>query len=536
MQARRERSMPDFGWQFPYPSRRMPVLAANVVATSQPLAAQAGLSMLAAGGNAVDAAIATAVALTVVEPTSNGLGSDAFAQVWDGAALYGINGSGRSPGAWRLARFKDRTEMPRFGWDAVTVPGAVDLWTALHRRFGRLPFARLLAPAIGYAARGFAVSPLTAARWAWMADTYRCFPEFARIFLPGGRAPRPGQWFCCPDLGASLQAIAESGGEAFYRGILAEAMVRCAARDGGLMTAEDLAAHRSEWVEPLALDYRDLTLHEIPPNGQGLAALVALGVLRHFDLAALKVDSADSIHLQIEAMKVGVAVAEQHVADPPGRSEDPCRWLEEAFLAKHAQRIRSDRAAPPADAGGTDHGTVYLCTADAGGMMVSLIQSNFTGFGSGVVVPKTGISMQNRGFGFSTRGGHPNAVAGGKRPFHTIIPGFVTCRGRALISFGVMGGHMQPQGHVQLMVRLGDHGQNPQAAVDAPRWHLCEDFQVALESGFSPEVAEGLRRRGHRLLAGDPVWGYGGAQLIWTLDPGYGAASDPRKDGQAVGF
>lgn len=523
-------------WQFPYPSQRMPVMAENIVATSQPLAAQAGLRMLAAGGNAVDAALATAITLTVVEPTSNGLGSDAFAMVWDGRSLHGINGSGRSPAAWTLERFAGQAQMPRLGWDAVTVPGAVDLWQTLHRRFGRLPFADLFAPAIGYARNGFAVSPLTAARWAASADTYADFDEFRRVFLPGGRAPRPGQWFANPDQAGTLDAIAEGGADAFYRDALARRIAAAARTDGGLMTETDLATHQSDWVTPLSIDYRGWTIHELPPNGQGLAALVTLGVLRHMDPAAFAPESAESLHLQIEAMKVGFAVAHSQVADPRAMSTRPEAWIDEAFLAARAAAIRPDRAGAPDSHRWIDHGTVYLTAADAQGMMVSMIQSNFTGFGSGVVVPGTGIHLQNRGHGFSTQTGHPNAVAGGKRPYHTIIPGFITRDGQPVASFGVMGGHMQPQGHVQMVVRLADFGQNPQAAADAPRWQLCEDGRVALEAGFPQSLRQALAQRGHRLLDGEPAWGYGGAQLIWRLEQGYLGASDPRKDGQAGGF
>ncbi|MEE4607773.1 MAG: gamma-glutamyltransferase family protein [Desulfobacteraceae bacterium] len=523
-------------WRFPYPSQRMPILAENMVATSQPLAAQAGLRMLAAGGNAVDAALAAAVALTVVEPTSNGLGSDAFAIIWDGGQLHGINGSGRSPRAWTLERFAGRAQMPRLGWDAVTVPGAVDLWQTLHRRFGRLPFGDLFTPAIGYARNGFSVSPLTAARWAASADSYADFDEFRRVFLPGGRAPRPGQWFANPDQAGTLEAIAEGGAEVFYRGALARRIAAAARTDGGLMTEADLAAHQSDWVTPLSIDYRGRTIHELPPNGQGLAALVALGVLRHLDLAALAPDSADSLHLQIEAMKVGFAVAHSQVADPRAMTTRPEAWIDDAFLAAQAAAIRMDRAATFDIDQWIDHGTVYLTAADAGGMMVSMIQSNFTGFGSGVVVPGTGIHLQNRGFGFSTRAGHPNVVAGGKRPYHTIIPGFITHEMQPVASLGVMGGHMQPQGHVQMVVRLADYGQNPQAAIDAPRWQVGEDGGVFLEAGVDSRLRELLAARGHRIHEEQPIWGYGGAQMAWCLERGYLGASDPRKDGQAVGF
>jgi gamma-glutamyltranspeptidase / glutathione hydrolase len=525
----------DFSWQFPYPSQRMPVLAANVVAASQPLAAQAGLSMLHQGGNAVDAALATAIALTVVEPCSNGIGSDAFALVWDGKRLHGLNGSGRSPRAWTPQRFAGRTTMPRFGWDTVTVPGAVHAWATLSRRFGKLPFPALFEPAIHYARDGFLVSPITAEVWSEAVLAYRDYPEFAAAFLPNGRSPVAGERFRHPTQADTLAAIARSAGEDFYRGDLAQRIADHAAATGGALTAQDLAEHQSEWVQPLAQEYRGLELHEIPPNGQGLAALIALGLLRHHDLARYPVDSPDSLHLQIEAMKIAFAEVHRQLADPAYMVVPPGAFLDEAFLARRAREIRMDAAGQPASTIMTDRGTVYLTAADASGMMVSFIQSNYVGFGSGIVVPGTGISLQSRGYGFTLEPGHPNQVAGGKRPYHAIIPGFVTRGGQALMSFGVMGGHMQPQGHVQMLVRLGDYGQNPQAAADAPRWHVAEDFSLILESGIDPGVAKALADRGHRLVP--PRAGlFGGAQLIYRLADGYCAASDPRKDGQAVGY
>jgi gamma-glutamyltranspeptidase/glutathione hydrolase len=523
-------------WEYPYPSRRMPVMGANVVATSQPLAAQAGLRMLQQGGNAVDAALAAAIALSVVEPTGNGLGSDAFALVWDGAQLHGFNGSGRAPAAWTPLRFSGLDAVPRYGWDAVTVPGAVDAWVRLSARFGRLPFADLCAPAIHYARQGFAVSPFVARRWAESVADYRAFTEFAATFLPGGRAPRPGEIFRCPELARSLEAVADSQGAAFYQGELAAATAAAAARQGGALTREDLADHRGEWVTPLTVAYRGIEVHEIPPNGQGLATLVALGVLAQFDLAHHPVDSPASLHLQIEAMKIGIDWAARHIADPDWMTVDPAELLAPAQLAQAAGAIHATRASRRPAALPTDGGTVYLAAADEAGWMVSFIQSNFTGFGSGVVIPGTGISLQNRGCGFTLAPGHPNAAAGGKRPFHTIIPAFATRGGQPLLSFGVMGGHMQPQGHVQLVVRLADYGQNPQAACDAPRWHICENGCVALEAGTPEATRRQLSEWGHVLQTEDPVWGYGGAQLILKTGATYCAASDSRKDGQAVAF
>ena len=527
----------NWSWDFPYPSQRMPVLARNVVATSQPLAAQAGLRMLLKGGNAVDAALAAAITLTVVEPTSNGLGSDAFALVWDGQRLHGLNGSGRSPRAWRRERFAGLTEMPMYGWDAVTVPGAVDTWVKLSERFGRLPFAELFPPALDYADRGFPVSPRIAAQWAEAESLYRDFSEFGKTFLPDGQAPRAGDIFRSPDQARTLQAIAESRGESLYRGGLADRVVACARAAGGAMALEDLGLHEAEWVEPIAVAYRGLSLHEIPPNGQGLAALIGLGILRHHEVARYPVDSADSIHLQIEAMKIAFAAAHRHIADPPAMMARVTDLLEPGFLHERSKEVRMDRAAHPGSKIRTGGGTVYVAAADEGGMMVSFIQSNYCGFGSGIVIPETGISLQNRAYGFVLEEGHPNCVAGGKRPFHTIIPGFVTCEDGPLMSLGVMGRHMQPQGHVQILVRLFDYGQNPQAACDAPRWHVTADFAVALEPGFPLEVKEELRRRGHRCVESAPSSLFGGAQIVYRLESGsYCSASDPRKDGQAVGF
>ena len=523
-------------WEFPYPSQRMPIMARNVVATSQPLAAQAGLQMLLKGGNAVDAALAAAIALTVVEPTSNGIGSDAFALVWADQMLHGLNGSGCSPNAWSYDRFAGLDEMPALGWDAVTVPGAVDAWVKLSQRFGQLAFADLFSPAIDYAQKGFIVSPITAERWANTAKLYMNFQDFGNMFLPQGRAPRAGELFVCKDQARTLESIAVSHGDSFYRGDLAQQIVDYAESNGGAMTLEDLQKHRSEWVVPVSIKYRGVRLHEIPPNGQGLAALIALGILHEFDMTRYPVDSANSIHLQIEAMKIALAEAYQHIADSRTMVAAPEDFLTTDFLASRAEEISMDRAGRPESTIPADHGTVYLTVADENGMMVSYIQSNYLGFGSGIVIPGTGISLQNRGHGFVLEQSHPNCVDGGKRPFQTIIPGFVTRDNQALMSFGVMGGSMQPQGHVQMMVRMFDYGQNPQSACDAPRWHVDENFHVALEHGFSPRVVDDLTHRGHTLIENPETHLFGGAQAILCLETGYCAASDPRKDGQAVGY
>ncbi|WP_077087610.1 gamma-glutamyltransferase family protein [Mycobacterium rhizamassiliense] len=523
-----------FDWTFPYAWPRKPVLAANVVCTSQPLAAQAGLRMLAEGGSAVDAAVATAIALTVVEPVSNGIGSDAFAIVWDGRKLHGLNASGRSPAGWTPEYFGGNP-IPVTGWDSVTVPGAVSAWSELHAKFGKIPFERLFAPAISYARNGFLVSPTVAAQWAAQVPMFESQPGFAEAFLPHGRAPRPGELFRFADQAATLEQIAATNGEAFYRGPLADALEAHSTANGGAMRAGDLDAHRADWVDTISADYRGYTVHEIPPNGQGIVALIAFGILRHFDMAALPVDSADSVHLQIEALKLAFADAQTYVSDIDHMPVRPGDLLDDEYLRQRAALIDPERA-KPASAGTPAGGTVYLTAADASGAMVSMIQSNYMGFGSGVVVPGTGISLQNRGAGFVATQGHPNQVGPGKRPFQTIIPGFVSHDGAPVMSFGVMGGPMQPQGHVQVLVRIADYGQNPQAACDGPRFRWVQGMQVSCEPGFPPATLEELRRRGHDLLAMDDYNAFGSCQAIWRLDDGYLAASDPRRDGQAAAF
>jgi gamma-glutamyltranspeptidase/glutathione hydrolase len=521
--------------ELPYPSRRVPTMARQMVATSQPLAAQAGLAVLAAGGNAVDAAIATAAALTVVEPTMNGLGSDSFALVWDGERLHGLNGSGRSPARFTYARFRSRRRMPALGWDAVTVPGAVHAWSTLWRKLGSRPFDELLAPAIGYARGGFPVTPVTAALWREQAPRYGRFREFSRVFLPGGEAPAPGALFSNPDLAETLEEIAASEGSSFYRGAIAARIAAAADAEGGVLTEDDLGAHRSTWVEPLALPFGGVTIHELPPNGQGLASLIALGILDKLGIGRLPVDGAEAVHLQVEAMKVAFAACRRHVADPEAMALEPAALLEPAYLEAAARKISAATARPPGPALVPEHGTVTLSVADRNGWMVSFIQSNYLGFGSGVVVPKTGIALQNRALGFSLDPRHPNCVAGRKRPYHTIMPGFATRGGQPAAAFGVMGGHMQPQGHVQMVLRLFAHGQNPQAACDAPRWYLSEESEVGLEPGLAA-LGPALTARGHALLAAPPTVLFGGAQIVQKVGDVYWGGSDPRKDGMAVGI
>jgi gamma-glutamyltranspeptidase/glutathione hydrolase len=483
------------------------------------------------GGNAVDAALAAAITHTVVEPTMNGIGSDAFAILWDGKELVGLNASGRSPAAWTPDYFAGQSEIPQFGWDSITVPGAVSAWVKLSDRFGKLPFAELFEAAIHYAEDGFQVGPKTAYYWEMAQELYKDIPEFAPEFSP---APRAGQRVRRPDAGRTLRLIADSKGEAFYHGELADMMDAAARAAGAGLRKSDLEAHQADWVTPIAQDYRHVTLHEIPPNGQGLAAQIALGILNHREVPP--VDSPDGIHLQIEAMKIAIGASFEHFADPRAMRITPEELLGAGSLERAAASI-TDRATvlPPVSLP-ISHDTVYLTAADASGMMVSFIQSNYWGFGSGVVIPGTGIAMQNRGWGFVLDPDHPNCVGPSKRPFHTIIPGFVTENGAPRMSFGVMGGHMQHQGHVQMVTRIFDHGQNPQTAADALRWHVYPDFSVGLEPGMPQSLADDLSRRGHQVRY-EPVATYlGGAQLILRTDDGYVGGSDPRKEGLVAGF
>jgi len=533
-----------FQWNAGYPSQRLPVFGRNVVATSHPLGAQAGMRMLMQGGNAVDAAIATAAAMTIVEPVSNGLGSDAFCILWDGTKLHGLNASGRAPAAWTPEYFRrkhgpDAKAPPKRGWDAVTVPGAVAGWVALSEHFGKLPFADLMQPAIEIAERGYAVPIVVQQKWAAAARELSTQPGYAEAFLPHGRAPEVGELFRFPAAARTLRLIAQSKGAAYYEGEIAQAAERHAREHGSAITVADFAAYRPEWVEPLAQRYREHTLHEIPPNGQGIAAQIALGILQHFDIASLPIDSAESQHLQIEAMKLAFADVYRHVAEPASMEVSAAQLLDADYLASRAKLIDPKRAQDFRAGNPVKGGTIYLSAADERGMMVSFIQSNYMGFGSGAVVPGYGLSMQNRGHGFSLDAKSPNVVAPGKRPFHTIIPAFLTKDGQPVMSFGVMGANMQPQGHLQTLVRMLDHGQHPQAACDAPRWRFNHGLELNVEASMDAATVQGLVDRGHKLaVIHDSYQDFGAGQFIWRLgDPaseGYVAASDSRRDGHAA--
>jgi gamma-glutamyltranspeptidase / glutathione hydrolase len=535
----------EFTFHNPYPTARLPVFARNLVSTSHPLAVQAGLRMMWKGGNAIDAAVAAAAAMTVCEPVSNGLGSDAFAIVWDGNELHGLNASGRAPAAWTAAYFERKygdqaRTPPKRGFDAVTVPGAVGGWVALSERFGKLPFADLLEPAIEIAERGYLVPVVVQLKWAAATPELHHMPGFADCFLPWGRAPEVGELFQFKAAARGLRAIARSKGGAFYGGEIAQAIEKFAAMNGGNVTARDFAGFQPEWVEPIGKNYRGYTLHEIPPNGQGIAALIALGILEKFDVAGLPVDGADSQHLQIEAMKLAFADVYRYVADPASMEVTPGQMLDDAYLSGRAKLIDMKRAQEFGAGNPAKGGTIYLTAADETGMMVSFIQSNYMGFGSGCVEPHFGISLQNRGHGFSLEPG-PNQVAPGKRPFHTIIPAFLTKDGQPVMSFGVMGANMQPQGHMQTLVRMLDYKQSPQAACDAPRWRYNCGLEVNVEQQMNQPTVRELASRGHRIQAiHDNYQDFGAGQFIWRAgDPkveGYVAASDSRRDGLVAGF
>jgi len=555
---------------YPYKSRRIPLVAARgVVATSEPLAAQAGLRILQAGGNAVDAAIAAAAALTVVEPTCNGIGGDAFGLIWDGQKLHGLNGSGRAPAAHTPGLYETlgHQHIPSRGWLAATVPGVPAAWGDMHARFGRLPLREIFAPAIEYARDGFPVAPMTALRWQAAAARFArsnvsdpALRPWRDTFTRDGRAPEPGDLWSIPDLGGTFVELAESGCESFYRGALAERFADFAAQTGGYITKADLAAHQSTWDDPICTSYRGHDVWEMPPNSQGIAALTALNILEGFDLAKYPRDSTQSYHLQLEAGKIAMSDAYRTVADPSASDV----LVQERLDGRWADQWRSqigDAALTPPHHDAEQSGTVYLCAADADGMMVSFIQSNFAGFmlgfGSGVVIPGTGIAVHSRGCGFTLEEGHPNQLAPGKRPFHTLAPSFLTREGRAIGPFGIMGGPIQPQAHAQFIVNELDYGMNPQTALDAPRFQWLNGKAVEVELAVPGEIMQGLLARGHQvrpcvefaatppqlrdgfigssalIASGD----FGKAQMIRRGENGvYVAATDWRSDGCAVGF
>ena len=524
----------------PYPSQRSCVLANNMVVASHPLAGQAGLSMIASGGNAVDAVLAAAITLTMVEPTGNGLGSDAFAIVWDGKKLHGLNASGRSPSAWTPERFAKMGGIRERGWETVTVPGAVGGWAELSRRFGSLPFEKLFEPAIGYAQNGFYLSPIIGKYWGIGSQLLKDQPGFVDHFMPGGRAPVAGEKFVNLNGAATLREIAETGGQSFYRGALAEKIVADAKKHGAALNLEDLAANQPDWCGTVSGGFDGVQLHEIPPNGQGIAACMALGMLSHTPIRDLGPDDPQALHLMWEAMKLAFRDLAAYVADPAFMRDVTAEdLLEPSYLGARAKLIDPNKAQNFESGAPRQGGTVCLSAADSNGMMISFIQSNYAGFGSGVVIPGTGIHLQNRGCGFSHEPGHPNIVGPNKRPFHTIIPGFLMAGDQPRMAFGVMGGMMQAQGHVQMVLRTQLWKQDVQTAADAPRWRVSEGLGVSCEAAMDRALLEKLSAMGHNILIEEPdlAFGFGGAQLIHRLEGGgYAGGSDPRKDGGAYGF
>ncbi len=525
-------------------AHRSVVMAQHGMAcTSQPLASQAAVETLRAGGNALDAAVCAAAVLGVVEPFMTGIGGDCFMLVWHPGdqELYGLNGSGRAPRAATREALLERghTSMPMHGMLSVTVPGAVDAWCEALARFGSRSLGDALAPAIDYAAGGFPVSEIIATQWSFAATLLQ-HDDARRAFTVDGRPPRLGEVMRLPALAASLRALASGGRDAFYRGELARAIADCSRAHGGLLDEADLAAHASTWVEPISTDYRGVEVCELPPNGQGLAALLALNILECFDLA----DAAPDVraHLQIEAVKLAFADRNRYIADPAHVDVPVRALLDKAYAQGRAALIKPEAALKRVASGALPASdTVYLTTADRDGMIVSLINSLYLAFGSGMVAGPTGIALQNRGFGFTLDASHPNCIAPGKRPFHTIIPGMLLRDGKPLASFGVMGGDMQAQGHLQVISHLLDGGCNVQEAIEQPRFNFLAGDRVALESALAASIGADLARRGHvvedesaALMAG----GFGGAQAI-AVDPATGAywgGSDPRKDGCAIGY
>jgi len=533
---------PDFN---PYASHRSVVYGKNgMVATSQSLAAQAGLEILQKGGNAIDAAIATAACLTVVEPTSNGIGGDAFALVWTKGELHGLNASGPAPMSASIEAVKalGHEKIPQFGWLPVTVPGAPSAWAALSKRFGKLSLLEALQPAIRHAREGFPISTTLAYYWNFSyqknsqnPDT-KTFEEWLKVFAPNGRAPKVGEIWKSEAHAQTLEEIGRTDGESFYRGELAQKMSDASKIGGGFLTVDDLNAFQPEWVEPISVNYRGYDVWELPPNGQGIIALSALNILKGFDFGAKELT--ETYHKQIEAIKLAFAAGKQAISDP--NHMDPSHapfLLSDEFADRERARI-TDAALMPEPGSLPKGGTVYLCTADGEGNMVSFIQSNYWGFGSGIVVPGTGIAMQNRGFEFSLDPEHANALKPGKRTYHTIIPGFLTKDGEAVGPFGVMGGYMQPQGHVQVLMNTIDFALNPQMALDAPRFQWIEGKTVEVESSFPAHIAKELAAKGHDIKVALNGGGFGRGQIIWR-DPVSGVlagGTESRCDSAVVGW
>jgi gamma-glutamyltranspeptidase/glutathione hydrolase len=539
-----------------FATRSEVIATQGMAATSHPLATQIALDILKSGGNAIDAAIAANAALGLMEPTGNGIGGDLFAIVWDAKTrrLHGYNGSGRSPKSLTMDYFRQHNlnEIPSFGPLPVTVPGTVDAWFALHGRFGKLPMKKILQPTIGYARAGHPVTEVIAYYWDRSVPRLKQWPGFLEQFTIDGDAPAKGQIWKNPNLANTLQSIADGGRDAFYKGKIAQGIGNYFASHGGFLSASDMAAHTGEWLDPVSTNYRGYDVWELPPNGQGIAALQMLNLLEPYDMKAYGFGSPEHLHLLVEAKKLAFEDRGRWYADPAFAPVDVQKLISKTYAAQRGKLLDPKRAAMRADPGAEmlkDGDTIYLTTADAEGNMVSLIQSNYRGMGSGMAAPGLGFIFQDRGEQFVLKDGHPNSYAPGKRPFHTIIPAFITKDGQPWISFGLMGGAMQPQGHVQIVLNLIDFGMNLQEAGDAPRLQhegstepagqnvsMTDGGEVQLETGYPYASIRALMRKGHRVVYADGP--YGGYQAIMR-DPQTGVlygASESRKDGQAAGY
>ncbi|MCH6266551.1 gamma-glutamyltransferase family protein [Neobacillus citreus] len=535
----------NFDYQYnPYPSHRTTVFARRgMVATSQPLATQVGLEILKKGGNAIDAAIATAAALTVLEPTSNGIGSDAFALVWTKGKLHGLNASGPAPKSLTIDAVKARgyDKMPAHGLIPVTVPGAPSAWAELSQKFGRLPLKEVLQPAIDYAENGYPLTPVLAKNWGRAYQHYKQtltseeFHPWFETFAPNGYAPKAGEIWRSPDHAETLRSIANTNAESFYRGEIADQIAAFSERYNGFISKKDLEAYRAEWVEPIKLNYRGYDVWEIPPNGQGLVALLALNIVKGFELT--EKETIDTYHKQIEAMKLAYTDGKAYITDPSFMKMKIADVLCDEYGDTRSREI-TDEALQPLPYELPRGGTVYLAAADGEGNMVSYIQSNYMGFGSGIVVPGTGVSLQNRGHDFSLDPSHANALRPGSKTYHTIIPGFLTKGDQPVGPFGVMGGYMQPQGHMQVIMNTIDFGLNPQAALDAPRWQWIEGKKIQVEPHFPNHIAQALARKGHQIEVALDTGSFGRGQIIWR-DPDTGVlmgGTEPRTDGAVAAW
>lgn len=523
---------------YQYPSQRKVVYGRKgMVATSHPLAAQAGLDILKKGGNAIDAAVATAACLTVVEPTSNGIGGDAFAIVYTKGKLHGLNSSGPAPKSISIEKLINAgyKEMPKHGWVPVTVPGIPAAWAALNKKFGKLPLIEVLKPAIEYAKEGYAVSPGTAPFWMRACNIYKknlseeLFKNWSDVFAPGGSTPLAGEIWSSKAHADTLTAIGETNSKAFYAGEIADKIDFYSKKCGGYLRKEDLQTFKPEWVDPVSVNYRGYDVWELPPNGQGMVALMALNILKGYEFSEKEV--ADTYHKQFEAMKLAFADGLKYITDPKEMKEKMDRMLSEDY-AEERRKLIENQALVPEAGRPSKGGTVYLAAADGEGNMVSYIQSNYMGFGSGIVVPGTGIALQNRGHDFSLNPEKENCLKSGKRTYHTIIPGFLTKNGKPVGPFGVMGGYMQPQGHVQVIMNTIDFHLNPQAALDAPRWQWLEGKKIEVEHGFPMHIAQQLSAMGHDINYTMNSASFGRGEIIWRDENGVLAgASEPRTDG-----